>query len=102
MACMTKLCDEPSLEELLGDPVTQAVMRADRVDPTKLEAMLRAIAREIADGCGVPTTVLVQAEGVRPGHNAVSRPWRPNGLLRDEAARCVTGSRIRSQLFGSP
>jgi hypothetical protein len=44
MACMTKLCDEPSLDELLSDPVTQAVMQADRVDPTKLEAMLRALA----------------------------------------------------------
>ena len=45
---MTCFHDGPNLEELLGDSVTRAVMKADRVDPTKLEIMLRAMAREIA------------------------------------------------------
>ena len=35
---------EPMLEEILSDPITRAVMRADRVDPTKLRAMLTRIA----------------------------------------------------------
>ena len=45
--------DEPTLDQLLGDPMTQALMRADRVDPLALAAMLRCLGRQI-DGrsCG--------------------------------------------------
>ncbi len=35
---------EPTLKEILSDPVTKAVMRADRVEPRELEALLRNIA----------------------------------------------------------
>ena len=48
MPHMTRFHDDPTLDELLGDPITQAIMRADRVDPPKLEAMLRSLAREVA------------------------------------------------------
>jgi hypothetical protein len=40
--------DEPTLDELLGDPTTKALMTADDVDPLALEAMLRSVARAIA------------------------------------------------------
>jgi hypothetical protein len=33
-----------TIDELLSDPVTRAVMKADRVDPSELETMLRALA----------------------------------------------------------
>jgi hypothetical protein len=36
---------EPTLAELLSDPVTRAVMQADGVDPWELEEMLRGLAR---------------------------------------------------------
>jgi hypothetical protein len=34
---------EPTLIEILSDPITQAVMEADAVDPKQLERMLREI-----------------------------------------------------------
>ena len=36
---------EPSLGEILSDPATRALMRADGVDPRALEAELKAVAR---------------------------------------------------------
>jgi hypothetical protein len=35
---------EPTLEEILSDPIFKAMMDADGVDPEELEAMLRAVA----------------------------------------------------------
>jgi hypothetical protein len=38
-------CDrEPTLEDILSDPIVRVVMAADRVDVQKLEAALREIA----------------------------------------------------------
>jgi hypothetical protein len=39
---------EPSIAELLSDSITQALMKADRVDPIELEAMLRRVAASMA------------------------------------------------------
>jgi hypothetical protein len=68
--------DDPTLDELLGDPMTQAVMTADRVDPPALAAMLRSMAREIAGRPGAP-------------------------MLRGAASRCRSGPAIRSQHGGA-
>jgi hypothetical protein len=38
---------EPSLAETLSDPVVQAVMAADAVDPTALDALLRVVAHRV-------------------------------------------------------
>jgi hypothetical protein len=38
---------EPSLADVLSDPVIQAVMAADDVDPAALSALLRKAARKI-------------------------------------------------------
>jgi hypothetical protein len=35
---------EPTLEEILSEPIFRAVMDADGVDPRELEAMLRQVA----------------------------------------------------------
>jgi len=35
---------EPSIDEMLDDPVVRALMVADRVDPDDLRALLRSIA----------------------------------------------------------
>jgi hypothetical protein len=37
---------EPSLEDILSDPITQAVISADGVDTGELEAMLRQVAHK--------------------------------------------------------
>jgi hypothetical protein len=46
---MIQCHNDPTLDELLGDPMTRAIMSADRVDPLKLEAMLRSLGRQIGD-----------------------------------------------------
>jgi hypothetical protein len=40
---------EPTLVEILSDPITKAVMRADAVDAAKLDAMLRDVAHTLSD-----------------------------------------------------
>ena len=37
---------EPTLKEILSDPIVTALMRADGVDPLELEAMLTRINRK--------------------------------------------------------
>jgi hypothetical protein len=86
MARMTKLRDDPTLDELLRDPLTQAVMRADRVDSPKLEAMLRSLAREI---------------GARFDRNAAGHFPPATGGPRGAASCHVAASRIRSQHCGA-
>lgn len=44
---MPNPCAEPTIYDLLNDPLTQMVMRADRVDPRALRRMLGAIALNI-------------------------------------------------------
>jgi hypothetical protein len=41
------LFHEPTLEEMLADPIVKAVMRADSVDPGRLGEMLTWIADEL-------------------------------------------------------
>ena len=36
---------EPTLQEILSDPITQAIMQADRVDPHALTRMLQGVTR---------------------------------------------------------
>jgi hypothetical protein len=102
MVHMTKFHDDPALDELLGDPMTRAIMRADRVDPLKLEAMLRSLAREIAGRSGASPTALVEAEGVRFDRNAVGPLSQPVGVFQDTASSCVSGPGMRSRHCGAP
>lgn len=46
---MTICFRDPTLAELLNDPLTRAVMRADGVNPRDLEASLRDLAARRAD-----------------------------------------------------
>jgi hypothetical protein len=40
---MTTSQNDLTIDELLGDPMTHAIMTADCVDPLQLEAMLRSL-----------------------------------------------------------
>jgi hypothetical protein len=40
-------CEDLTIHDLLNDPLTQMVMRADRVDPLTLRQMLGSVALEI-------------------------------------------------------
>jgi hypothetical protein len=65
---MTTCFRDPTLAELLDDPITRAVMRADGVNPQELETCFRALSARRADSsehveatrrwrlqmCGVP------------------------------------------------
>jgi len=43
---------EPLLDELLGDPVVQLIMQADRVQPTDLQHLLGTAQRHVSDPAG--------------------------------------------------
>jgi hypothetical protein len=43
---------EPTLTQILSDPITEAVMRADSVDAGELETLLRDVASKLASGRG--------------------------------------------------
>jgi hypothetical protein len=43
---------EPSLEDILSDPLTQAVISADGVDANELDAMLRRVASKRRSAAG--------------------------------------------------
>ena len=44
---MGDCCEDPTLEEVLTDPLIRAVMKADGVDPRALAAELRSVAEAI-------------------------------------------------------
>jgi hypothetical protein len=98
---MTRLHDDLTLDQLLGDPMTQAIARADRVDPAELEAMLRSLAREIAGRSGGSAAARAAAESPPFDLKAPGRLPQPIGL-RGPAPACVSGSRISSQQCGAP
>jgi hypothetical protein len=52
---------EPTLEEILSDPIVRAVMEADGIDPHELAATLRQTGRMLARRAhrGGPQSVLV-------------------------------------------
>jgi hypothetical protein len=99
---MTPYRYDPTLDELIGDPITQAIMTADRVDRPKLEAMFRALAREIAGRPGGTATALLEPESARFNRNAVGQGSWPIGVSRDTSSCGISGSRIRSQPCGAP
>jgi hypothetical protein len=99
---MTASRDDPTLDELLGDPMTEAIMNADRVDPPTLAAMLRTLAREIGDRSGRTATALAGGESARFDRSAVGRLSRPTGAFPETASCCISGSSIRSQQCGAP
>jgi hypothetical protein len=45
---MGSACQELTLHSVLSDPLIRTVMAADNVDPVKLEAMLRRVAKDLA------------------------------------------------------
>jgi hypothetical protein len=73
---MTRFHTDPTLNELLDDPVTKAIMKADRVDPQKLEATLRSLAREIAGGSPRIGKTKCQYRTALFGWIVLSRNWR--------------------------
>lgn len=92
---MTKSRDNLTIDELLRDPLTRSLMKADRVDPSALEAVLRSLALVIGSAAGRSASPFDcgGAEGLR----------RALGRLQDQTSRCLAvGRHVRAQLCGAP
>jgi hypothetical protein len=99
---MTTFRGEPTIDDLLGDPLTDAIMKADRVDPSELEAMLRALTARIARLASRSNGDALDAEGVTFDRNAVGRFLRSMDRGRSEVSRrSAAPSSLRSQLCGA-
>jgi hypothetical protein len=60
-------CADMTINELLADPLTGALMRADRVDVHDFENMLRSVARRIqARAPALPVVAVEAAVEIRP------------------------------------
>ena len=101
MVPTTRIYDDPTLCELLSDPLTQAVMKADRVDPAKLKAMLRSVAGGRSGSAGESAAAFVKAESAKFERTSFDQLLQPIGVYRDTACGWVSGSRIRSQWRGA-
>ncbi len=55
-----------SVEQLLNDPMTLALMRADGVDPASLRAMLAGLARRLAEAEDAAPILLTFSDTVMP------------------------------------
>jgi hypothetical protein len=82
---MTGSCAEPTIHDLLNDPLTQAVMQADRVDPLTLRQMLGSVALEIE----------------RADRRADYQPRWQTAPLAVAAGGSGLGQWLRSQLCGA-
>jgi hypothetical protein len=100
---MTISRDELTIDDLFGDPLTHAIMKADGVDPSGLEAMVRALAARITRLAGRSNGDTVDSVRVPFDRNAVSRFLRSMDPGRTEVPRRVAArSGMRSQLCGAP
>ena len=73
---MTSNSLDLTIESALNDPIIRAAMRADRVDPESLEALLRTTAQRLDDVRGAPDVPLaVQAQRARRAACGTSTSW---------------------------
>jgi hypothetical protein len=86
---MTKSYDDLTIDELLDDPLTHAIMRADRVNPAELRAMLRALAAPAARSDGRPSDGDRDGDDAPSGRNAAAPSRRSTGRDGGETSRRV-------------
>jgi hypothetical protein len=82
---MRQSCAEPTIHDLLSDPLTQTVMQADGVDPRTLRRMLESVALGIE----------------RSGRQADYQPRSQYGPLAVAAGGSGVGPWVRSQFCGA-
>ena len=66
-------CNEPTLDQLLAEPIVQQLMRRDRID----EAAIRHLLQETAAAqlANALTGVVVRTAGPRTVRHSKSSPW---------------------------
>jgi hypothetical protein len=90
-------CREPTIIELLADPMTRALMKADHIDVPAFEQMLRSVAGRFAPGA-ISAKLLIEAfegrAGARFGSAIVDYSrWTSLDLLpKPKAAQSTHGS----------
>ena len=82
---MPNSCVEPTIHDLLNDPLTNMVMRADGVDPLALRRMLGSVALEIE----------------RTGRHADYQPQWRNAPPAVAAGSSGVGGWFRTQICGA-
>ena len=98
--------DDPRIDDLLRDPMTQAIMRADGVDPIEFEALLRASAARLARPADRSNDNVVDghapgAERVPFDRNAVGQfPLSMSPPRVEASSRLAARQSIRLQLGG--
>ena len=98
---MTTPRDELTIDDLLGDSLTHAIMKADRVDPSELRAMLLALAPLVAHAAGRSSDSDLAAR-CATGRRAFGRFLR--SMDRDggeTSCRAATRSGLRSQFHST-
>jgi hypothetical protein len=82
---------EPTLEEILSDSVTRAVMEADGVDRQELEAMLRQAGRNLPPLRGGERLVRSPCRAVGPPNKSLVPLRLSSPALRAVEYRAATG-----------
>jgi hypothetical protein len=65
---MLRPCGELSLAAAMADPLIQALMLADAVDPAELRALMRETARRIEVGSYEPQSISIRAAPAADQH----------------------------------
>jgi hypothetical protein len=91
-----------TIDDLLADPMTHAIMQADRVDPSELATMLRALAPLVARAAGRSGNRDRDGERAPSDRNAFGPFLRSTGCGgRQTSRRVAPGSSLQSQFCGA-
>jgi len=85
----TKACAEPTIGDLLADPLTGALMRADRVDMDDFHEMLRSVALRL-QGARTLARPMVRFTGD-------AKPYPPIPVVGITAGQSETGAMRSTQ-----
>ncbi len=88
-------CREPTLPELLADPLTRALMKADQVDSAAAERMLHEVAGRLRASGTLVNSLMAVDQGAGFIHRASpNTPWRSSLdlYLQPTAARFMHGA----------
>ena len=92
----------PTVDELLGDSLVQAVMRADNVEPQALRTLLEGVAGRIAAARGETEPRPVSALFANPPIERRSAPRPAMGQTRARPASAGGPVRLGALLLISP
>jgi hypothetical protein len=97
-------CREPTIAELLADPLTRALMKADDVDIPAFRQMLASVAGRFREGAGAATQPIVALKADLGVKTDPSIPdyfrWTPAARRFDSAAAQSVHGAIAATISG--